>query len=48
VPKKTELTDGKIMGRISGVSDARVSPKNIMSSGNSRLVQLKLLFSPSD
>jgi hypothetical protein len=46
--KKTELTDGKIMGRISGVGDTMVSPKNIMRSRNSRSVQLKLLFSPSD
>lgn len=47
-PTKTELTDDKIMGRLSGVGDTMVSPKNIMSSRNSRSVQLKLLFSPSD
>ncbi|MFT7528388.1 MAG: hypothetical protein ACI9LY_003550 [Arenicella sp.] len=42
-PKKPERTDDKII-----VGYTMVSPKNIMSSRNSRSVQLKLLFSPSD
>ncbi|MFT5137957.1 MAG: hypothetical protein ACI8XV_003000 [Arenicella sp.] len=47
-PKKGDHSDGKVIGRMSGIGETMVSPKNIISSQNSRPEQLKLLFSPSD
>ena len=47
-PKTTALKDDKIISRMRGVGETMVSPKNIMSSRNSRAEQLSLLFSPSD